>query len=60
MGARIVGPASSEQSRSIRNTKEEGVGRKGENHGRPKSQERGEGNLVRARHPKRQGKPKRC
>lgn len=36
MGAKILGQVSFEQSKSIRNTREEEVGRKGENQGRPK------------------------
>lgn len=51
MGAKIVGPGLPEQFKSLRNTREEGVGRKGEKYERAESGVRGEYDSVRARYP---------
>lgn len=51
MGAKIVGPGLPEQFKRLKDTKEEGVGRKGENFERAESGVRGEDDSVRARYP---------
>lgn len=60
MSAKIEGPGSLEQYRSVRNTREKGVGRKEENYERPELGVRGDDYSVIASCPDGLIHPKRC
>lgn len=51
MGAKIVGPGLPEQFKSLKDKKEEGLGKKGENYESAELGVRGEDDSVRARYP---------